>query len=183
MAINSIAKDILIRTAEREERIQSLIDRLRGYNENDMYSFLTVTGFEGEDFGGADSGLAGKAFIYMSTEDDYTDKGDKYGFLSMVRLLNCNIQNKDSNLLFSIEEFRIWQVRFGDAQVETRTTADALRWFFENFLFNSDPTKLAMETAKNIIIDRLNIWKSYIGEDGITDEDLAAIEQAEKINT
>jgi len=183
MAINSIAKDILIRTAESEERIQSLIDRLRGYNENDMYSFLTVTGFEGEDFGGADSGLAGKAFIYMSTQDDYTDKGDKYGFLSMVRLLNCNIQNKDSNLLFSIEEFRIWQVRFGDAQVETRTTADALRWFFENFLFNSDPTKLAMETAKNIIIDRLNIWKSYIGEDGITDEDLAALEQAEKINT
>ena len=183
MAINPIAKDILIRTAESEERIQSLIDRLRGYNENDMYSFLTVTGFQGEDFGGADSGLAGKAFIYMSSSDDYQNTGDKYGWLAMVRLLNCNIQNKDSNLIFSIEEFRNWQVSFGSNALETRTTADALRWFFENFLFNSDPTKLAMETAKKIIIERLEIWKSYIGEDGITDEELSSLEQAEIVRT
>ena len=39
------------------------------------------------------------------------------------------------------------------------------------------------ETAKNIIIDRLKIWKSYIGEDGITDEELADIEANEVINT
>ena len=183
MAINPIARDILKRTAENQERVQNLIDRLKGYNESDMYSFLTVTGFDGEDFGGADSGLAGKAFIYMSSDDDYRNTGDKYGWLAMVRLLNCNILGKDSNLLFSIEQFRIWQVSYGYEQIETRTTADALRWFFENFLFNSDPTKIAMETAKKIIIERLQIWKSYIGEDGITDEELATLEEAEVTRT
>ena len=181
MAINPIAKDLLKYLSENEDRINSIIEDITGFNENEMYSFLILPGSY-PDIIGHDNNQGGKALIY-AIDDDFKSTGDQYAYLSMLRLANCEVLDKDSNSLFVLETFQAWAVNFGYATINVPKIEEALSWFFYAYLPNNFPKKITMQTAKSIIIDRLNIWKSYIGENGITDEDLAAIETNEVINT
>lgn len=181
MAINPIAKDLLKYLSEDEDRINSVIEDITGFDENDMYLFLTLPGAY-PDIVGYDNNQGGKALIY-AIDDDFKSTGDQYAYLSILRLANCEVLDKDSNLEFVLETFQTWAVNFGYVTINVPTLHEALSWFFYAYLPNNSPKKITMQTAKSIILDRLNIWKSYIGEDGITDEELAALEQTEKINT
>ena len=181
MAINPIAKDLLKYLSEDEDRINSVIEDITGFDESDMYLFLTLPGAY-PDIVGYDNNQGGKALIY-AIDDDFKSTGDQYAYLSILRLANCEVLDKDSNLEFVLETFQTWAVNFGYVTINVPTLPEALSWFFYAYLPNNSPKKITMQTAKSIILDRLNIWKSYIGEDGITDEELAALEQTEKINT
>lgn len=181
MAINPIAKIVLQYLSENENRINSTIEDIRGFNERQMHAFLTLPGAYPEIIG-YDSNQGGRALIFAS-DNDFKNTGDKYAYLSTLRLANCEILDKDSNSLFVTETFQTWAVNFGFATLDNPSADEALNWFFNYYLVSYSAKKITMETAKSIIIDRLNIWKSYIGEDGITDEDLVALELEEKINT
>ena len=181
MAINPIAKDLLKYLSEDENRINSTIEDIRGFNERQMHAFLTLPGAYPEIIG-YDSNQGGRALIFAS-DNDFKNTGDEYAYLSILRLANCEILDKDSNSLFVTETFQTWAVNFGFATLDNPSADQALNWFFNYYLISYSAKKITMETAKSIIIDRLNIWKSYIGEDGITDEDLVALELKEKINT
>jgi hypothetical protein len=181
MAINPIAKDLLKYLSEDENRINSIIEDVTAFSESEMYTFLFLPGSY-PDIVGYDNNQGGKALIYASG-DDFKNTGDQYAYLSILRLANCEILDKDLNTLFVTETFQTWAVNFGYVTINVPKAEEALSWFFNAYLPNYSAKKITLETARSIIIDRLNIWKSYIGEDGITDEDLVIIETNEKINT